>query len=170
MRALPSTTLNRLGRLALAPFCALLLMAGTSGAASKAASSAPPKEAKCPVCGMFVAKYPNWAASASYRDGSVTYFDGPKDLFAYYLNPKKFDPAKKRSDIVSLQVKDYYSLASIDATKAYFVTGSKVLGPMGKELVPFARQADAAGFSSDHQGRRVLRFPEVTLELLKTLE
>lgn len=169
MAAVPSNLLTRPGRLALALFFSLLV-AGPASAASKASGSAPPKEAKCPVCGMFVAKYPNWSASVSYRDGSVAYFDGPKDLFSYYLNPRKYDPAKKRSDIAAIQVKDYYSLASIDATKAYFVTGSKVLGPMGKELVPFLRQSDAEGFRNDHQGRRVLRFSEVTLELLKSLE
>jgi len=169
MAVLPRPTLRRCAPLGLATIVALLLSFATAGAAPKAAGGLP-KDAKCPVCGMFVAKYPNWSARITYRDGSTAYFDGPKDLFTYYLNPPKYDPAKKRGDIVSLQVKDYYSLASIDATKAYFVTGSKVLGPMGKELVPFARKDDAEGFRNDHQGRRVLGFPEVTLDLLKTLE
>ena len=119
---------------------------------------------------MLVAKYADWNATLVQRDGSTTYFDGPKDLFTYYLNPQKYDPAKRRPDTSAITVKDYYSLATIDARKAYFVTGSNVFGPMGKELIPFARKEDAEGFRSDHQGRRVLRFSEVTLEILKSLQ
>jgi len=133
-------------------------------------ASAPPKNVKCPVCGMLVAKYPDWNTAISYRDGSTASFDGPKDLFTYYLNPRKYDPGKKRSDIAVITVKDYYTLAPVDARKAYFVTGSNVLGPMGKELIPFEKRSDAEGFRMDHQGRRIVRFSEVTLELLKTLE
>jgi nitrous oxide reductase accessory protein NosL len=119
---------------------------------------------------MFVAKYPDWSATLMYRDGTTVYFDGPKDLFIYYLNPRRFDPARKRSEAVTLTVKDYYSLAVIDARQAYFVVASNVLGPMGKELVPFAKKGDADGFRSDHLGRKPLRFSEVTLALLKRLE
>jgi nitrous oxide reductase accessory protein NosL len=147
----------------------MLVLASPVLSAQKA-SGAPPKDAKCPVCGMIVAKYPDWNASIVYRDGTTAYFDGPKDLFSYYLNPHKYDPGKKRADVAAIGVKDYYSLATIDARQAYFVVGSNVLGPMGKELIPFARKADADGFRVDHQGRRIVRFPEVTLEILKTLE
>jgi copper chaperone NosL len=154
----------------LLPLLCCWLALASPALAAPLAGGAPPKDAKCPVCGMLVAKYLNWNAKLVFRDGSTSYFDGPKDLFSYYLNPKKFDPGKKRAEIVTITVKDYYSLATIDARQAYFVVGSNVLGPMGKELVPFARKADADGFQADHQGRRQLRFPEVTLELLKTLE
>ena len=129
-----------------------------------------PKDAKCPVCGMFVAKFPDWSASIVYRDGTKIYFDGPKDLLKYYLNPRKYDPAKKRADIAFVGVKDYYSLAVIDGRQAYFVVGSNVYGPMGKEPIPFAKKSDAEGFQMDHQGRKPIRFNEITPELLKMLE
>jgi nitrous oxide reductase accessory protein NosL len=41
---------------------------------------------KCPVCGMFVAKYPDFAGRIIFRDGAAAFFDGSKDLFKYYLN------------------------------------------------------------------------------------
>ena len=119
---------------------------------------------------MLVAKYPDWNATIAYRDGSTVYFDGPKDLFSYYLNPRKYDPAQKHPDIAAITVKDYYSLATIDARQAYFVIGSNVLGPMGKELIPFAKKGEADGFQADHLCRKQLRFPEVTLQILKSLE
>jgi len=171
---MPAFKKSAAGRFGLATILLLtllcsLVLAGSALAAQKG-FSAPPKDAKCPVCGMLVAKYPDWNATLVYRDGTTTYFDGPKDLFSYYLNPRKYDSAKKSSDIATVTVKDYYSLAAIDARQAYFVVGSNVLGPMGKELVPFAKKSEAEGFRADHLGRRILRFPEVTLELLKTLE
>jgi copper chaperone NosL len=158
-------------RLNLPILCTLfgLALAGSALAAPQG-SGALPKTAKCPVCGMLVAKYPAWNATVVYRDGTTVYFDGPKDLFNYYLNPRKFEPARIRSEVAAITVKDYYSLANVDARQAYFVVGSNVLGPMGKELIPFAKKADADGFLADHLGRKELRFSEVTLELLKSLE
>src|SRR6266702_7498852 len=119
---------------------------------------APPARAKCPVCGMFVAKYPDWAGSIRFKDATMAYFDGPKDLFTYYLAVRKYDPAKDRADIAALYVKDYYALTVIDARKAFYVIGSDVRGPMGNELVPFAKEGEARGFLHDHRGRNVLRF------------
>ena len=45
---------------------------------------------KCPVCGMFVAKYPDWVGEIIFTDGSVAFFDGAKDLFKYYFNLDKY--------------------------------------------------------------------------------
>ena len=58
----------------------------------------------------------------------------------------------------------------MDARTAWFVVGSDVLGPMGHELVPFAREAEAREFLRDHRGKQVLRFAEVTPALLKALD
>jgi nitrous oxide reductase accessory protein NosL len=130
----------------------------------------PPAKSKCPVCGMFVAKYPEWAAAITFRDSTAVYFDGPKDLFKYYHNPGKYGSARKQADIAAVFVKDYYSLSLIDGRKAFYVIGADVLGPMGKELVPFAGKDDANGFLKDHRGLKVLRFEEITPSVMKGLE
>jgi nitrous oxide reductase accessory protein NosL len=119
---------------------------------------------------MFVAKYPAWSGAIVFRDGATVYFDGPKDLFTYYFSPGTYDPTRKRTDITALYVKDYYSLVFIDGRRAYLVVGSDVLGPMGKELVPFEKKSDADGFLADHRGKKVLRFGEITPATLKALE
>jgi len=125
---------------------------------------------KCPVCGMFVAKYPDWVTEIIFKDGTYAIFDGPKDLFKYYLNLEKYNPSKKLSDIDSIYVTDYYSLVFIDGYKAIYVTGSDVYGPMGKELIPFEKEADAKEFMKDHKGKSLLKFKEVTMELIKQLD
>lgn len=134
-----------------------------------AAGQAPSAREKCPVCGMFVAKYPDWVAVLRFKDGSVLAFDGPKDLFTAYLDLKRYAPGRSPSEVAAIEVKDYYSLRVVDGFKAVYVIGSDVTGPMGRELVPFAEAGDAAAFLQDHHGRRSLRFGEITASVLRTL-
>ncbi len=134
------------------------------------AAATPTAKDKCPVCGMFVAKFPTWTASAQVSDGTTYFFDGPKDMFSHYLNAGRYTPGKKQSDISSHAVKEYYTQKMIDARKAFFVVGSDVYGPMGAELVPFATQKDAASFLIDHKGKKILRFNEITPQTLKELK
>jgi copper chaperone NosL len=146
---------------------ALSLVPAVAGAGQPGGFS--PRD-KCPVCGMFVAKYPDFGARITYRDGSYAVFDGPRDMFAYYFNLKKYAPGKSVAQIATLAVTDYYSLTLIDGFSAYYVVGSDVLGPMGKELVPFAKARDAEEFRRDHKGKRIVRFREVTPPLIHELE
>lgn len=128
------------------------------------------KSDKCPVCGMFVNKYPDWIAQILFKDGSYAVFDGVKDMMKFYFNIKKYSPKRELSDIDRIYVRDYYSLNYIDAQKAFYVIGSDVYGPMGRELIPFGKESDARVFMKDHRGQRLLTFPEITIETLKSLE
>jgi copper chaperone NosL len=62
---------------------------------------------KCPVCGMFVAKYPDFVASIIFKDGSYCVFDGAKDMFKYYLDLAAYKAPGKKEDIESIYVTDY---------------------------------------------------------------
>jgi nitrous oxide reductase accessory protein NosL len=130
----------------------------------------PSQKDKCPVCGMFVAKYPDFLAEIFFKDGSSVFFDGTKDMFKYYFNLKKYQPSKNLSDIGSIYVTNYYHLTLIDGLTAYYVIGSDIYGPMGRELIPFEKEADAKEFMKDHQGKSILRFKEVTYERVKSLD
>lgn len=130
----------------------------------------PTAKDKCPVCGMFVAKYPDFLAEILFMDGPSAFFDGTKDMFKYYFNLKKYQPSKKLSDIDSIYVTDYYHLTLIDGLSAYYVLGSNIYGPMGRELIPFEKEADAKEFMKDHQGKSVLKFKEITDTVIKTLD
>ena len=130
----------------------------------------PSSKDKCPVCGMFVAKYPDWVAAIRFRDGSTVFFDGAKDMFKYYFDLEKHNPSKKQTDIKVLQVSDYYDLTATDGFTAFYVIGGEVYGPMGRELIPFAKEAAAREFLKDHKGKSILKFKEVTPALIKTLD
>jgi len=125
---------------------------------------------KCPVCGMFVAKYPDWAAEVVFRDGSYAVFDGPKDLFKFIVDLKSYAPGKELKDIDAVFVNDYYAVRPIDGRKAFYVLGSDVFGPMGRELVPFEKETDAREFLKDHHGRKMFHFDEISSGVLKQLE
>ena len=125
------------------------------------------KSDKCPVCGMFVSGYKNWLAEIIFIDGTYAVFDGPKDMFRYYLDLKKYNPSKTVSDISAIYVTEYYSTELTDARKVFFILGSNVNGPMGAELVPLASEKAAKEFMEDHKGKRVLKFSEVNPENLK---
>lgn len=131
---------------------------------------APGAKDTCPVCGMFAALYPDWTATVLYKDGRAHHFDGAKDLFKYLLNLPKYAPDHTEADIAAMGVTDYYNVTRIDARSAWYVIGSDTLGPMGHELVPLATQAEAEEFLRDHHGQRIVRFGDVTPQLLEKLD
>jgi len=91
-------------------------------------------------------------------------------MFKYYVDIKKYDSKRTPSSIESIYLTEYYNYKVIDGTKAFYVIGSDVLGPMGKELIPFETMADASDFSKDHKGKRILRFENVSREVVKSFE
>ena len=119
------------------------------------------KDEKCPICGMFVYKYPKWVAQIFYEKSHLS-FDGVKDLMKYY-----FEGTQKEKEIL---VTDYYSQKAIDAKKAYFVLGSDAYGPMGAELIPFEKESDAKTFYMDHQGKKIVLFKDITPENIFKLD
>jgi nitrous oxide reductase accessory protein NosL len=130
----------------------------------------PTSSDKCPVCGMFVAKYPDWVAQIFFQDGSHAFFDGVKDMMKYYYNLEKYNPSKKIDQIDAVFVTDYYDLVMIDGRSAWYVAGSDVYGPMGRELIPFKTEEGAKEFMQDHAGKSIYRFSEITLNMVKALD
>ena len=160
----PCITLNTRNKEALAYF----LMAGHSENIKEIKGQMKvPQKAKCPVCGMFVAKYPKWAALIEV-EGKKHYFDGVKDMMKFYIFDVDFP--YNRSKISLIEVTDFYTLQSIDAKQAFYVIGSDVYGPMGNELIPFLTQKAAQNFMRDHRGEKVIRFEEITPKLVMGLD
>ena len=125
---------------------------------------------KCPVCGMFVAKFPDFASQIHLKDGSIFHFDGSKDLFKYYQAVSRYSPGKSKSDVTTVFVSNYYTLTPINGLTAWYVAGSDVYGPMGRELIPFAKESEAREFKKDHKGNSILNFKEITPTVIKGLD
>ncbi len=128
------------------------------------------EDEKCPVCGMFVYKYPKWAAQISFKHEGHEHrlsFDGVKDMMKFYFNPSKWGnyPYATPHTIVSILVSDYYSGRGIDGKKAFYVIRSDIYGPMGHELIPFESEEEAKTFLKEHRGTRILSFEKITESL-----
>ena len=138
-----------------------------AGSKTEAMHISVPKNAKCPVCGMFVGKYPKWATQMTLGDKNY-FFDGVKDMMKFYLYPQEYRLDK--SKITSIYVTDYYTLDKIPAKDAYYVKGSNVYGPMGNEFIPFKNEKSAIVFKNDHDGKSILRFDQITKEMVTALD
>jgi len=91
-------------------------------------------------------------------------------MFKYYLNINKYNPPKNKKDITVISVKDYYSKASIDALRAFFVIWSDVYGPMGHEPIPFEKETDARKFLEEHKGKKILKFKDINSKVIRSLD
>ena len=125
-----------------------------------------PKRAKCPVCGMFVSKYPKWAAKITTAKTEY-YFDGVKDMMKFYFNPTEYHVSPVA--FTNINVTDYYTLEQLDAKDASYVHSSNVYGPMGHELIAFKTLQNAKNFAKDHGGT-VVTFDTITLKLVDSLD
>ena len=127
-----------------------------------------PQDVSCGKCGMYPAKYPRWQSQIIFKDGSMTPFDGCKCMFSFMSAMDKYDNAHSMDDVAAVLVKDFNTGKWINGVDAHFVVGSNMMGPMGKELIPFADQAAAMAFHNE-QGGNMMSYAEITPEVLNSL-
>ena len=113
---------------------------------------------ECPVCQMFPARYPRHQCQVVGSDGSRRHFCSTQCLFEFLEKPGRY--GAKGGEPFWAWVKDYASGEWIAAESAYFVVGSRVLGPMGFEALPFAKRTQAEAFVKT-EGGRILAFHAV---------
>jgi len=133
------------------------------------------EDEKCPVCGMFVYKYPKWAAQIAFKHENHEHrlsFDGVKDMMKFYFNPSKWGnyPYATPQNITHILVSDYYSGRGIDGRKAFYVIRSDIYGPMGHEFIPFESEEEAKTFLKEHRGTQILPFEKITESLAYELD
>ncbi len=128
-----------------------------------------PAEARCPVCGMYPAHYPNWAAQVIFRDGAAHYFDSPVNLFDFLHKVSRYDRRYAFDDVAVSYVRDLENGQWVEAGQAFFVHGSEVTGPMrNADLPAFASRHAADAFAGRHRGT-VLAASDITPPLLASL-
>ncbi|MBK8973459.1 MAG: nitrous oxide reductase accessory protein NosL [Hahellaceae bacterium] len=126
---------------------------------------------ECHLCGMIIREFPGPKGEAiETRHGRVAKFCSTRDMLSWWLQPEHQSLAAQlyvhdmaRSD---WQHPDDRHL--IDATKAFYVAGSRLRGAMGPTLASFAGRGSAESFAREHGGT-VLRFDQINLEVLQQL-
>lgn len=128
-----------------------------------------PADARCPVCGMYPARFPRWAAQTVFRDGASHYFDSPINLFAFLQRIDRYSKRYAPEDVAVSYVTDFESGQWIDAHQAFFVQGSTAFGPMrAADLPAFSSRKSADAFARS-RGGKVLTFTQITPELIQSL-
>ena len=118
------------------------------------APRAVPEQARCPVCGMFPARHPRWAAQAIFDDGAVQYLDSPLSLFLYLQRVARYAPGRSEAQLRAVYVSDWAGGGWVALERAVFVAGSRQAGPMRAGNLPaFADAAQAREFARREGGR-----------------
>lgn len=128
-----------------------------------------PANARCPVCGMYPARFPSWAAQVIFANGDAQFFDSPLSLLRYLERVPAYAPGRSAADIVAHYVTDVESGRWTGAQAAFYVHGSSARGPMRAGNLPaFAERQAAARFAVE-RGGRVLAFGEIDAALVAAL-
>ena len=143
---------------------------------------------QCDVCGMVIEEHfgPNgqvfYENHPEDRNGPAWY-DSVRELFVdrFAQEERGRDPlatyvidyARVDYEVIEQDERNYLSThveagSFVEAEDAVFVVESGVEGAMGPDLVPFSDEGAAEAFV-DAEGRRVVEYDEVTLELLNDL-
>ncbi|MEZ4339795.1 MAG: nitrous oxide reductase accessory protein NosL [Sandaracinaceae bacterium] len=112
-------------------------------------------QARCDTCGMIVEPDSGWRAGAE-----GTAFDSPKCMFRHRL---------RHGDLEAPWVIEYYSQTRHDAETLFYVTGTDLESPMGRDLVPVEGRENAERLRTDHGGDRVLGWAEVDARVIDPL-
>lgn len=126
----------------------------------------------CHVCGMYITPFPGPKGEAYVRGANKPFkFCSTRDLFSWLLQPENKIAATSVyvDDMGATDWKHPKDSAFVDARTAWYVVDQPLPGAMGPTLASFARQADAETFIKQHGGR-LLRFQDITLELLANLK
>lgn len=113
-----------------------------------------PPEARCPVCGMYPARQRRLAAQVIFTNGDVQYIDSPLSLFLYRQQVARYTPGQTADSIVATYVTDLDTLDWVSAATAWYVHGSRLLGPMRSGNLPaFGTLEQAQRFAGREGGQ-----------------
>jgi copper chaperone NosL len=126
---------------------------------------------ECHLCGMIISRFPGPKGELISRGQHVVKkFCSTRDLFAFVLEPEN-TPHVAQVFVHDMAVVPWESPNTeefVDAKLAYYVVDHSQKGAMGPTLASFKFKADAVQFSRQFGGR-VIRFEQITLELLRDL-
>jgi nitrous oxide reductase accessory protein NosL len=106
-----------------------------------------PEDAKCAVCNMAAANFPEWNAQAVHADDTREYFCTAGCATTYYAVPEQF--AASDADLAGLWVRDLDSRDIVDGTTAYYALetdADRLDDPMRVNPAPFAAREDAVAY------------------------
>lgn len=129
-----------------------------------------PADARCPVCGMFVARHRKWAAQVIFSDGQVQFLDSPLDLFQFLQQVTHYSPGHQPDQVVAQYVASIEDGRWLVAEQAVYVSASRLLGPMRAGNLPAFASIKAARAFIAQQGGQLHRHAELRQSLPRELQ
>ena len=133
------------------------------------AARAVPVGARCPVCGMYPARSPDWAGQIIFSNGDAQFFDSPVSLLLFLNDVPRYSAGRSSDDIVARYVTDVTSKEWIDAGAAFYVYGSNAMGPMRAGNLPAFAQRSAAEAFAQQRGGPVHVLGAIDAPMLQTM-
>ncbi|OQX72822.1 MAG: hypothetical protein B6D59_07460 [Campylobacteraceae bacterium 4484_4] len=124
-----------------------------------------------PIYQLPLKKYPHWLCEAELKNGKKVQFVSVKSMMQVYQHQEYFKKHKLLdADIDKIYVQDFLNGKKVDAKKAFYVFGSRIVGPHGDDLIPFASQESAKLFMLKNGGTKILPFAKLSKGLIRYLD
>jgi len=124
-----------------------------------------------PVYQLPLNKYPKWLCEAELKNGKKVQFVSVKAMMQTYQHQKYFIKHHLlETGIKAMYVQDFISGQRVDASKAFYVFGSRITGPHGDDLVPFSSEQNAKLFMMKNGGTKILPFVKLSKGLIRYLD
>ena len=116
-------------------------------------------------------KYPKWHCEAVLKNGHKATFISVKSMMQVFLHQDYFIKRGLLEDTIDkIYISDYLSGEKVDAKQAMYVFGSRIVGPHGDDLIPFASESNAKLFMMKNGGTKLLPYAKITAGLLRYLD
>ncbi len=125
-----------------------------------------------PVYQLKVDDYPKFHTEMVLKNGKKIRFCCVKSMMHFYFTPYRYPEygIKKSSEIDKMFVKDYLDGTKVDAKKAWYVFGSRLVGPHGDDLIPLSSKTRAELFVKRYGGTRIMPFEKLSAGLVRYLD
>ncbi|WP_457606043.1 nitrous oxide reductase accessory protein NosL [Nitratifractor sp.] len=117
-----------------------------------------------PVYLIDIDKHPKFEAAIELKNGKRIRFASVKSMMNFYYHPEKYPGYGVSPDghqIDKLYVRDYLDGKELPAKQAWYVFGSRLVGPHGDDLIPLASKTRAELFVKRFGGTRILSYDEL---------
>ncbi len=124
-----------------------------------------------PVYQLPLSKYKKFICQANLKNGKTMQFVSVKSMLQVYYHQGYFIYNKYMdSKFKDMFVQDYLTVEKINAKKALYVFGSRLVGPHGDDLIPLKDRASVKLFNIKFGGTRTMNFSKLSVGLIKYLD
>ncbi len=124
-----------------------------------------------PVYQLPLNKYKKFICEATLENGKTMQFVSVKAMMQVYYHQDYFIHNKyMNSKIKNMFVQDYLTGEKLDAKKALYVFGSRLVGPHGDDLIPLKDQSSVKLFNIKFGGTKTMKFSKISVGLIKYLD